>query len=207
MMAIVQNGIGAAPTPSFGTGVYTVTFSNGGNGFVDQGRTNDVHIIPGKILLGNTSGASAQIVSYTPNVSTGFDAIIVQLVQPGFFTTGETMDFGETVSNLNITIHVESGIYYEDYPIKIPANVTIQGDDFRRTIIRPLNRVSQSPWRSVFFYRDSVIDSLPRPLLQLLVVQLVILLLLLVMVLRVQVGLDWCLLIKLATLVLPVKQW
>ena len=160
MMAIVQNGIGAAPTPSFGTGVYTVTFSNGGNGFVDQGRTNDVHIIPGKILLGNTSGASAQIVSYTPNVSTGFDAIIVQLVQPGFFTTGETMDFGETVSNLNITIHVESGIYYEDYPIKIPANVTIQGDDFRRTIIRPLNRVSQSPWRSVFFYRDSVIDSL-----------------------------------------------
>ena len=55
---------------------------------------------------------------------------------------------------------MESGIYQEDYPIRLPANCSIKGDEFRRTIIRPLDRVSQSPWRKLFFYRDAVIDGL-----------------------------------------------
>jgi len=75
-------------------------------------------------------------------------------------TFGEILDFGEQVADQNITVFVESGIYYEDYPLKLSANVTISGDDFRRTIIRPLDRVSQSPWRSTFFYRDSIIDGM-----------------------------------------------
>jgi hypothetical protein len=160
MLGIVQNGYGAAPTPSFGTGIYTVTFSNGGVSAVDQGLNNEVHIIPGKILVGNSSGCYGQIVSYEAGGTLGYDTITLRLTRPGSFLVGETLDYGETVSDHNITINVESGIYYEDYPIKLPANVTLKGDDFRRTIIRPLNRISQSPWRTTFFYRDSIIDGM-----------------------------------------------
>ena len=160
LVSIVQNGYGSAPTPNYGTGLYTIKFSNGGRGYVDQGTPGDVHILPGQILIGNTSAATATIVSYTPGTLSSDDTIVAQLTQPGFFVTGETLDFGSIVSNLNTTIWVESGIYYEDYPIKLPVNTTIAGDDFRRTIVRPLNRISQSPWRTTFFYRDVVYDNI-----------------------------------------------
>ena len=173
ILDIIKSGYGVAPTASFGTGIYSVTFNNGGNGFVDQGGNitigsqSSIHIIPGKILTGNLSKAYGQIVSYTSGFdnSNANDTITVRLTQPGFFSIGETLDFGETVNDLNITIYVESGIYYEDYPIKLSANVTLSGDDFRRTIIRPLNRISQSPWRNTFFYRDSIIDGIQTGLI------------------------------------------
>jgi hypothetical protein len=233
IVSIIANGIGAAPQTSFGTGYYTITFGNGGNGSVDQGQSGSNHIIPGKVLVGVNSSAYGQIVSYAPGVSTNFDTITLNMTRPGFFnvvptqvtgtigqtslvvasttytipfngvskisigmgvygagiatgtfvtgvtgntvtlnlallsnltnsnaTFGEKLDFGETVADLNIKIFIESGIYLEDYPIKIPANVSIFGDDFRRTIIRPLDRVSQSPWRTTFFYRDAIIDGM-----------------------------------------------
>ena len=168
ILNVIRNGVGAAPATSFGTGIWSIQFNNGNKGFVDQGGKitpgvqSAIHIIPGKILVGNQSLAAGQIVSYTSGYDNSIsnDTITLRMTQPGFFSVGETIDFGETVNNLNITIYMESGIYYEDYPIKMPANVTISGDDFRRTIVRPLNRISQSPWRSTFFYRDSVIDAI-----------------------------------------------
>ena len=163
MLGIITSGYGSAPEPTFGSGLYTINFSNGGRGYVDQGTPGNVHIIPGKMVIGNTSGATGIIVAYVQGTTLSYDSLIVKLTQPGFFTGTETLDFGETVNNLNITIFVESGIYYEDFPIKIPANVTIRGDDFRRVLIRPKNRTSQSPWRTTFFYRDAVIDNLFLP--------------------------------------------
>lgn len=160
ILSIITNGYGSAPAPSFGTGIYTIVFSNGGNGYVDQGSPGSVHIIPAKILLGSTSGAGGSIVEYHPGSGASADAIQVRLTKPGFFQVGEEMEFGETVKDLNITIFVESGVYLEDYPIRLPANCSIKGDEFRRTIIRPLDRISQSPWRKIFFYRDAVIDGL-----------------------------------------------
>jgi hypothetical protein len=160
LISIIENGYGSAPSPTVGSGLYTVTFSNGGRGYVDQGTPGDVHILPGQLIIGNTSGATGIIISYSPGVLSSYDTVVVQITQPGFFVSGETLDFGSSVSNLNITIFVESGIYYEDYPIKLPANTTISGDDFRRTIIRPLNRISQSPWRTSFFYRDVQYDGI-----------------------------------------------
>ena len=233
IVSIIKNGVGAAPTASFGSGYYTLTFDNGGNGFVDQGEPGANHVLPNKILVGNQSSAYGQIISYTPGTSVNYDTITLNMTRPGFFkfvsttatgtngsfnisvastsyttnyngvstivvgmgvygtgiargalvtgvsanvitlslpitttltttpiTFGELLDFGEQVADQNITVYVESGIYYEDYPLKLSANVTISGDDFRRTIIRPLDRVSQSPWRSTFFYRDSIIDGM-----------------------------------------------
>ena len=239
ILNIVNNGVGAAPTPSYGTGYYTVTFSNGGNGYVNQGEPGDTHILPSMILVGDSGGAYGNITSYTPGVSLNYDTITINMTRPQAFfqyvpttasgtvstytltvasatytqpylgttsivvgmgvtgvgitigttvtaisgTTvtlsalltatltnnsvvfGEQLDFGASVADTNITIFVESGIYYEDYPIRIPPQVTINGDDFRRTIVRPLNRISQSPWRSVFFYRSAVWDGLQTGLI------------------------------------------
>jgi len=164
MLSIVVNGVGVAPTPDFGTGIYTITFTNGGNGYVDQCPPGDFNILPGKILRGGSSGATANILSYSPGSLTGAsnDTITCQLLQPGFFdqANNEELEFAESVGALQIVIFVEAGIYNEDYPIRLTANVSIKGDEFRRTIIRPLDRVSQSPWRKLFFYRDSVIDGM-----------------------------------------------
>ena len=160
LISIVEGGVGVAPTPTFGTGIWNVEIDNGGNGFVDQGATGNNDIIPAKVLVGINTAAYGAIVKYLPGATVGSDIIQVRLTKPGFFAIGEEIEFGETVRDVNIVIQVESGIYYEDYPIRVPANVSIRGDEFRRTMIRPRDRISQSPWRKVFFYRDSVIDAL-----------------------------------------------
>ena len=160
ILSIIKNGLSSAATPTFGSGYYTIQLTNGGQGSVDQGQTGSGHIIAGKILIGNTSGATGVILSYTPGGSLTYDTINVNMLQPGFFIPGETLSYAESVAVQNITILVESGIYYDDYPIKISANITIKGDDFRRTIIRPIDRVSKSPWISLFFYRDGIFDGL-----------------------------------------------
>jgi hypothetical protein len=160
VLTIIQNGVGIAPTPSFGSGIWRISVSNGGNGYVDQGSPGNNDIIPAKVLVGINSAAYGSIVRYQPGNTSSDDVIELRLTKPGFFQANEQIEFGETVRDIHIVIQVESGIYYEDYPIKLPANVSLRGDEFRRTIIRPRDRVSQSPWRKVFFYRDSVIDAL-----------------------------------------------
>ena len=160
VLNIINFGFGAAPAATFGTGIWNVTFNNGGNGYVDQGVPTNNDIIPAKVIVGLTSTAYASIVKYIPGVAGPNDTIQCRLTKPGFFTPGEQIEFGETVSDLHITIFVESGVYYEDYPIRLPQNVSIKGDEFRRTIIRPRDRISQSPWRKVFFYRDAIIDAM-----------------------------------------------
>ena len=77
------------------------------------------------------------------------------------FELGEELEYGNFTRTKQIVINVETGIYYEDYPIKVPANVSIKGSDFRRCIIRPADRTSESPWINTYFYRDKMIDNLP----------------------------------------------
>jgi hypothetical protein len=237
MLNIVRNGVSAAPTPSFGSGVYTLSFANGGNGYVDQGQTGDIKILAGKIIRGITSGVTGTILSYSQGGTNGNDNVTFRQTNTGFFqylqttatgtsgnntitvtsltnttigtgqtsiqvgmgvsgpnasiiplgvtvtkitgnvvtlsanlltnlttattlTFAEQLEYAESVGQQQITIQVEAGIYYEDYPIRVASNVSIRGDEFRRTIVRPLDRISQSPWRNLFFYRDSVIDGL-----------------------------------------------
>ena len=232
MLNIVRNGVSAAPTPTFGSGIYTLAFTNGGNGSVDQGITGDIKILAGKVIRGINSGVTGVIISYNQGGTNSSDNVTINLTSPGFFqvlsttatgtngtnvinvnsltgtTVGsgatsiqvgmgasgtgipqgvtvtsisgnaitlssnltgtvngtvvfaEQLEYAESVGNQQITIMVEAGIYYEDYPIRVPANVSVRGDEFRRTIVRPIDRVSQSPWRGLFFYRDSIIDGL-----------------------------------------------
>ena len=78
------------------------------------------------------------------------------------FLDDEPLEFGQPVPELQITVRVESGIYYEQMPIRVPTNVSIKGDEFRRVIIRPAPGVSTSPWAAMYFYRDSTFDGMTR---------------------------------------------
>jgi hypothetical protein len=149
--------LGTAPGVN---GTLEITFTNqNGTKPVDQGATNNIDITPGKLLKGRTSGAYGFIYSYNGPNGTDGDSINLQNVS-GTFLEGENLEFGDSVKTINITIYVESGIYDEDYPIKVPANTSILGDEFRRTLIRPKDRVSQSSWADTWFFRNSEFDGL-----------------------------------------------
>ena len=165
ILDILENGFAAKLNYTAVEGsTYTIDFSNGaGNDSTDQGVNTNVDILPGKIIVGKTSKARGRIVKYTSGLDLGgepFDRVEVVLIEPREFRIGEELEYGNPTAEKQITIHVESGIYYEDYPIKVPANVSIKGSDFRRCQIRPANRISQSPWVRTYFYRDALIDNL-----------------------------------------------
>jgi hypothetical protein len=144
-----------------GTGPgYTFTFTNGTNDSVDQGVEGNPDLIEGKIIVGRTSGAKGIITDYTRTHSVSTDQITVDLVEPIEFIEGEELEYGNQTKNNQITVRVESGVYYEHLPIKLPENVSIKGDEFRRVVLRPKPGVSQSKWASTYFYRDIVIDGL-----------------------------------------------
>ena len=92
--------------------------------------------------------------------ATGTTTFFGNLQFPKDFEVGEAILFGNTSKVKQITVHIESGVYEEDYPIKVPANVTIKGDDYRRVIVKPKDRLSQSHWAGMYLYRDMEFDGL-----------------------------------------------
>jgi hypothetical protein len=81
-------------------------------------------------------------------------------VYSGDFLPGEEIVYNTNVSDTQISFMIESGEYYEQYPIKLPANTSIRGDEFRRVIFRPKRGISSSPWANTYFRRDPQIDGL-----------------------------------------------
>lgn len=138
-----------------------IKFSNYNGVRVDQGQLDNEDITPGKLLVGRLSGAKGTISRYLGNDTSGAAQDIIELINVrGTFIKGENLEFGDTVKNIHVTIHVESGIYEEDYPIKLPSNTAIVGDEFRRVLVRPRDRISQSPWADTWFFRNTTFDNL-----------------------------------------------
>ena len=166
ILDIIASGPLDAPPIVDGSVRYKLNVSNGNFGFIDQGDPTNTDIIPGKVIVGKNSGAKARIIAYKyeadPSTTTlaENDEFEVQLLEPKDFEQGEELIYGNFVKETQITIRVESGIYEEDYPIRVPANVSLKGDEFRRCIIRPKQRVSQSRYAETFFYRDAEFDGL-----------------------------------------------
>ena len=158
---IVTNGISSGSDEVFGSN-YKVVLNNGSLNYVDQGISTNNDLLPGKIITGSLSKAIAKIVSITSNDSSNGnnDTIQVQLLTPKDFEIGESILYGNTSRSKQIAVMIESGVYEEDYPIRVPANVSLKGDDYRRVIIKPKNRVSQSTWANTYFYRDTEFDGL-----------------------------------------------
>ena len=166
VLNVIQDGVLDAPQIVDGSTTYKINVNNGNLGFIDQANPENTDIIPGKVIRGKNSGATARIVDYRYEAGpravsvAGTDEIEVQLLEPIEFEVGEELEYGNYVKETQISIRVESGIYEEDYPIRVPANVSVKGDEFRRVIVRPKNRVSQSRWANTFFYRDAEFDGL-----------------------------------------------
>jgi hypothetical protein len=166
ILDIIDSGPLDAPPIVDGSTRYTLNVFNGNFGFIDQGNPENSDIIPGKVIVGVNSGAKARIISYKyeadPTTSTPAenDQFEVQLLEPIEFELGEELKYGNFIKETQVTIRVESGIYEEDYPIRVPENVSIKGDEFRRVIVRPKQRVSQSRYAETFFYRDAEFDDL-----------------------------------------------
>ena len=122
-------------------------------------------LLPGKLIYGNSSGAKGIITAvYTseqdPVTYSNSNRIEFTPLTSDPFEPNEYVEFGEPVEITQISINVESGIYEEDYPIKLANNVSIVGTDFRRVIIRPKDRISQSPYAQTWFWRDTTFDGL-----------------------------------------------
>ncbi len=171
--AIIAGGVfSASDVPTTGQR-YVMFFSNTvngitENGFVDAGNPQNRDLRVGKIIRGKISGALGRIISYATgndtvnNPGSGLikDKVELELLKPIEFIIGENLEYGNIVNERNITIKIETGTYYEDYPIRVPTNVSLVGDEFRRVIIRPNRRTSQSPWAGTYFYRDKEFDGL-----------------------------------------------
>ena len=137
---------------------WSITISNGSIGYVDQNISSNQDLIPGKLVVGKTSGAVGRLVKITAGAT--HDTLELELLEPKTFTVGEELDYGNKTSVKNISIHVESGTYKEQLPIRVPNGVSIKGDEFRRVIIEPVDGVSTSQWRNVYFYREPTFDGI-----------------------------------------------
>ena len=120
-------------------------------------RTRDVR--EGLFLRGVDSGALAQILAHDGSLD-GDDEVFDVDIKYGTFQIGETIAYGDVSKSIQITILVESGIYEENLPIKVPQNCSIVGDEFRRCIVRPKPGTSSSPWAFKKFRRDLINDGL-----------------------------------------------
>lgn len=114
----------------------------------------------GLFLRGESSGALAQILSHEGALDSEGREIFDVDIKYGNFELGENIAYGDVSKSVQITVLVESGEYYENYPLKVPQNTSVVGDEFRRCIIRPKPGVSSSPWAFQKFRRDLEIDGL-----------------------------------------------
>ena len=121
-------------------------------------RTRDIR--EGLFLKGVESGALAQIVGHTGELDSQGREFFDVDIQRGNFQLGEPITYGDRAKQVQITILVESGIYEENLPLKVPQNTSIVGDEFRRVIIRPRPGTSSSPYAFQKFRRDLFIDNL-----------------------------------------------
>ena len=118
-------------------------------------RTRDIR--EGLFLRGETSGALAQILAHSGELDSSGREIFDVDIKFGAFQIGEVISYGDVSRQTQITVLVESGIYEENFPLRIPQNTSIVGDEFRRCIIRPKPGISSSPWAFLKFRRDITI--------------------------------------------------
>ena len=112
----------------------------------------------GLFLRGETSGAIAQILAHTGALDSDGNEIFDVDIKSGAFQIDEIISYGDVSKSTQISVLVESGIYEENYPLKVPQNVAIIGNEFRRTIIRPKPGPSSSPWAFQKFKRPLTVD-------------------------------------------------
>ena len=173
-ITITDRGTGFTSLPTLEVNLprFLIKTEGFGTDFTGDVTTNTPEAIRGRdlreglYLRGETSGALAQILAHNGNLDSEgreeFDVDIKfgKFLEPGDPGYPEVISYGDITKNIQISILVESGEYYENYPLKVPQNTSIVGDEFRRVIFRPKPGTSSSPWAFQKFRRDKVIDGL-----------------------------------------------
>ena len=137
---------------------YNLDITHSGTGTDPRlGATPDIRA--GLLIKGASSGAIARIEELGA-VQASTERYVIVYENDNTFTVSEQLIYGEPVKNTNITILVEAGTYEEHYPIRVPDNVSLQGDELRRVIIKPKTGRSSSPWLETAFRRDIQVDGL-----------------------------------------------
>ena len=155
-----------ATTATVYSSTSTLTITNGTRVFVNYGvyAGTDQYILenirPGQYLYGQLSGTLAFIADYGHD--SGFEYYDVQILQGYGFVNNEPLAYSYEIPKTQITICVESGEYYEQLPIRVPANTSIRGDEFRRVVVKPAPGISTSKWANIYFRRDDNFDGLTR---------------------------------------------
>jgi len=85
----------------------------------------------------------------------------------GGFAVGEQLKYGQAYNKTEVSIRIESGEYDEDLPIRLSDNISIVGDEFRRSMVRPgrwpdTQRPlrTTSPYANLYFRRDTQVDGM-----------------------------------------------
>lgn len=139
---------------------YLISVTAGLDGLVDQADAANVDALPSKIIRGKSSGALGVITSFAaddPNNETDF---YLNMLLPIDFYVDEALEIGYQSRAKEVSVLIESGTYEEDFPIRIPQNTSLIGDEFRRVLVKPKDRLSQSEHADVYFYRDSNFDGI-----------------------------------------------
>ena len=168
VLALINPAV-ADPALVESSNYYTIFVFSGPDKYTTQSgnpsiANPNVDLIPGKLIRGKTSGAVGKIITYSRGTDTvgapTYDTVQLQLADTKEFIANEELEYANFVKRDQISVIIESGIYDEQYPIRVPENVSIVGDEFRRVIIRPAAGVSTSIHARTYFYRDATIDGL-----------------------------------------------
>ena len=157
---------------TYGNGVYQSTVDNiiAVDDYFILSVTNDgtqtdprdgFDIRPGQIIKGKVSEAIVRIQEIGDLFGGYENYRVVYETDPETipFIIGEPLEYGNPTKDLNISIFIETGNYYEHYPIRVPENVSLIGDELRRAIIRPRPGRSASWAIDTYFRRDPVFDT------------------------------------------------
>jgi hypothetical protein len=143
---------------------YKFTVSNGSGNVLSYGYITDV---------GDSIDGSGNLVNYvTVDFSKGVKLTSTNTIDgdkwhvfAADFETNEQLQFGQLEQKNQCSILLESGDHEDQYPIRLADNVSVRGDEFRRSIIRPgvvqntrKPGISSSKWANAYFFRDTQID-------------------------------------------------
>ena len=150
-------------TPDFWVG-YQFKVTNSIGNILSYGLITAV----GETIDGSNNCVNYFTVDFTTGVGLGNGSAIAGdrwHVFSADFEVGESLQFGQRQVRNQSTIVLESGEHEDQLPIKLNDNVSIRGDEFRRSIVRPgvvtgtrLPSISSSRWANVYFFRDTQTD-------------------------------------------------
>jgi hypothetical protein len=98
---------------------------------------NSDNVVAGTVDVDSISPLTLKVGNIFYVATTGDDAAQGDHPQAPFKTLKRALEAADASTQGPVTIHVFSGGYEEELPLVVPSNITIKGDDYRNTFIRP----------------------------------------------------------------------